>query len=94
MKFYNIIGPQIRKLRYNLNMSQPQLAVKLQLAGWDISRSKLAKIEAKIIKVADHEMLFFTRIFRVGIQELYPPINPKEPLHESITKLLETRKCK
>ena len=34
----NIVGPQVRRLRWELGFSQPALAGKCQLRGWDVSR--------------------------------------------------------
>lgn len=52
----NIVGPIIRELREKQGLSQPQLAVKINLHGWDISRETLAKIESQIRWVADLEI--------------------------------------
>jgi hypothetical protein len=45
----NIIGPQVRKARYQLGLSQEELAARCQLADLDISRSTLAQIEIRIV---------------------------------------------
>lgn len=39
------LGNNIRKIRENKNMTQEQLAAKLQINGCDITRSAIAKIE-------------------------------------------------
>ena len=39
------VGENIRMIRKNNNITQEQLAAKLQIAGCDITRSALAKIE-------------------------------------------------
>jgi len=52
----NIVGPVVRELREKKGLTQPQLAAKLNVAGWDISRETLAKIEAQIRWVADFEI--------------------------------------
>src|SRR5262245_61692988 len=41
----NIVGPQIRALRVERGLTQPMLAAKCHLLGWDLSRKTLAKIE-------------------------------------------------
>ena len=46
MRYKNNIGPQARRRRYALGWSQSILAAKLQIAGFDISRSGVSKIEA------------------------------------------------
>ena len=42
-----------------MNWSQQMLAIKLQLAGWDVTRSTVAKIEARVIWVGDFQMFYF-----------------------------------
>ena len=39
------VGEKIREFRIKNNLTQEQLSVKLQVAGCDITRSALAKIE-------------------------------------------------
>ena len=53
----NIVGPVVRELRAKMVLTQPQLVAKLNVAGWDVSRETLAKIEAQIRWVADFEIL-------------------------------------
>ena len=48
MRYKNNIGPQVRRRRYALGWSQSILAAKLQIAGFDISRSGVSKIEARL----------------------------------------------
>ena len=48
MRHRNLIGPQVQKLRNQRGWSQEQLAAKLQIAGWDVSRNGLAMIETCI----------------------------------------------
>ena len=47
----------MRELREKQGLTQPQLAAKINLAGWDVSRETLAKIESQIRWVADFEVL-------------------------------------
>jgi transcriptional regulator with XRE-family HTH domain len=53
----NIVGPVVRALREKMGMTQAQLAAKLNVAGWDVSRETLAKIESQIRWVADFEIV-------------------------------------
>jgi transcriptional regulator with XRE-family HTH domain len=46
MRYKNNVGPQVRRRRYALGWSQSDFAAKLQIAGFDISRSGVSKIEA------------------------------------------------
>jgi transcriptional regulator with XRE-family HTH domain len=89
MKFLNVVGPQIRKLRYQRGWSQSKLAAKLQIAGWDISRSGLAKIESKLVWVGDYELFYFIRVFQVDWETLFPKIDSGPNTHDALQRLLE-----
>ncbi|MES2568603.1 MAG: helix-turn-helix transcriptional regulator [Verrucomicrobiota bacterium] len=68
----NIIGPQVRRFRVQQNLSQSELAVRLQLAGLDWGRVALAKIEGQIKKVSDAEIYVIARVLGVQIDTLFP----------------------
>lgn len=72
MKALNVVGPQVRKLRSHRDWTQEILAQKLQLAGWDVSRTSLAKLESQLRWVSDCELLFLAKVFSVQIKNLYP----------------------
>jgi transcriptional regulator with XRE-family HTH domain len=69
----NLIGPNVRKLRDEKGWTQEVLAQKCQLAGWDITRASLAKLEAQVRRVPDGEVLFLAKILRVPTDKLFPP---------------------
>ena len=52
----NILGPVICELRKKRNLSQAQLAAKLNVLGWDLSRVTLAKIETQLRCITDYEI--------------------------------------
>lgn len=68
----NIVGPQIRKLRYERGWTQEEFAAQLQRLRWDISRQTLSKIEARLRCVSDEELPLLARALRVSIDKLYP----------------------
>lgn len=68
----NIVGPQIRRLRTQAGLSQDVLAAKLQMAGWDLSRAGLSKIEARIRRVNDAELLVLSIALSCELADLYP----------------------
>ena len=68
----NLIGPAVQKLRVARGWSQPELAAKCQVAGWDISRGIVAGIEGRMRWVGDWEAIFLARVFHVPVGELYP----------------------
>jgi transcriptional regulator with XRE-family HTH domain len=67
----NIIGPQIKLLREQNNMTQEELTAKCNLLGWNISRGTLAKIESQVRRVTDSEVALIAKVLNVDISELY-----------------------
>ena len=68
----NICGPQVARLRNQLGLSQSDFAVKCQLAGWDISRDIVARIEGGVRWVGDFELLELAKILGVEVKDLFP----------------------
>jgi len=52
--------------------SQANLALKLQLRGWAISRDSLASLEVQRRRVPDCELLFLARVLGVTAEDLFP----------------------
>ena len=75
----NVVGPQIQKLRYDLGLTQEQLAARCQVKGLDISRETLAQIESRLRCVTDKELIFFANLFDVSIDGLFPIATRKRP---------------
>lgn len=69
----NIIGPQLRRFRYERGMSQPEFAAACQRLGWDISRDIVARIECQTRWVADFELLFIATVLKLTPLDFYPP---------------------
>jgi hypothetical protein len=90
MRYNNNVGPQVRRRRYAL-WSQSVLAKKLQLSGFDISRSGVSKIEARLSYVDDKALLYLAEVRKVQVQELFPPRTPGNRIHEFMEKLETTR---
>ena len=68
----NIVGPQVRKLRYQQGMTQEALSARCGVLGWDLSRATLSKVEAQLRCVTDAELEFLARALKVEIAVLYP----------------------
>lgn len=68
----NIVGPQIRKRRNELGLTQEGFAARCQLNGLDISRGTLSQIEARLRCVTDDELLALARALGVSIETLFP----------------------
>jgi hypothetical protein len=56
-------------------MRKEMFAAKCASAGWDMSRITFAKIESQLRYVSDLEILFFAKIFKVHIADLFPKIS-------------------
>ena len=65
------IGQNIRKLRDKRNMTQENLAAKLQLEGCDITRSAVAKIEVGQRHLYPDEILLIKRILKVSFDDIF-----------------------
>lgn len=69
---HNVCGPQVARLRTERGWSQPQLAIKCQLVGWDASRDIIARIEGRVRCVEDSELAILAEVLNVSLIELYP----------------------
>jgi len=67
----NIIGPKIQNLREAKNLTQDDVAARLNHLGWDISRSTYAKIECQGRRVSDQEIPLLAKALKVKIEELF-----------------------
>ena len=91
MRYKNNIGPQVRRRRYSLGWSQSTLAAKLQIAGFDISRSGVSKIEARLSYVDDKSLLYLAEVLRMPVQDLFPFRPPDKTIYDFIEALESTR---
>ena len=76
----NLVGPQIRRLRTEAGLSQEAMAAKLQVAGWDLSRGGLSKIEACLRRVNDAELWVLAKTLACPLTDLFPA-RPKGLAH-------------
>ena len=68
----NVVGPAVRRLRYAKKITQDTLATWCMVAGCDLSRGTLAKIEAQIRGVSEVELFTLALVLRVRMDELFP----------------------
>jgi len=66
----NIIGATVRRMRVELGLTQDALAARCQLAGWDLSRETLSKIEAGLRRVNDAEVYMMAAVLRCEVRDL------------------------
>ena len=68
----NLVGPHVRRIRTAAGLSQEALSAKLQLAGWDLSRGGLSKIEACLRRVNDAELWLLAKVLACPLADLFP----------------------
>ena len=65
----NISGNKLKELRKDAQMSQQDLAEKLQLEGIDLTSKEISKIETNNRLVQDFELFAFAKIFKVSADD-------------------------
>lgn len=66
----NLIGQRLIELRKQHNLSQRDLANKLQLAGYDMDKNVITRIETNKRYVTDIELKAFSEVFHVSYNYL------------------------
>ncbi|MBQ7291646.1 MAG: helix-turn-helix transcriptional regulator [Clostridia bacterium] len=66
----NVCGKNIAKFRSEINISQRELADKMQLVGLDMDKNAIQRIEAGKRFVTDIEIIGFSKVFDKAINEL------------------------
>lgn len=69
----NIVGPQVRGIRYAQGMTQDALAARCEVRGIPLSRAAISKIESGLRCVTDEELAYLALALGVTILDLYPP---------------------
>lgn len=69
----NVCGIMVAKLRKQLHISQRQLADDLQLAGLDIDKNAVQRIESGQRFVTDIELLYLGKTLNTTVEELLNP---------------------
>lgn len=69
----NICGLKIKELRLSLspNCSQRALADRMQLAGIDLDKNAIQRIESGERFITDIELQAFAKLFNISIDELF-----------------------
>ncbi len=68
----NIVGPVIRKIRYQRDMTQAMLTARCSRVGWDVGENTIAKIEAQIRCVTDKELVSLAKALGIPLEKLFP----------------------
>lgn len=67
----NLIGENLKKYRKSSNLSQRSFVAKLNLIGLNLDQSSLARIETLKREVYDYEVVYFARVLKIDIKDLY-----------------------
>jgi transcriptional regulator with XRE-family HTH domain len=87
----NLIGPQVRSFRVQNGWTQENLAAKLQVEGWDVSRESVAKLEARFRRAPDCELLFLAKVFAIKVADLFPANLDLKKLDPSLRLKVSTK---
>ncbi|MCL2694892.1 MAG: helix-turn-helix domain-containing protein [Clostridiales bacterium] len=71
MDLNKTIGINIKKARKERGYTQDQFAAQLQVAGCDVSRGTLAKIEVGIRELKVSELPIFLELLKIDLKTLY-----------------------
>lgn len=72
-KTVNVVGPLVRALRQQRGCTQEQLAAQCQVRGLNLTRSTLAKIEARVRFIKACELFIIAKVLNVPMEDFYPP---------------------
>ena len=71
-KIKNLVGPRVKELRIQKKLTQKNLAIQLQLLGYEFNELTILRIEQQTRFVSDMELLALANFFEIEIKELYP----------------------
>jgi HTH-type transcriptional regulator, cell division transcriptional repressor len=68
----NIVGPRVKEARQRNEppLTQSELSARLQLQGWDLQRTGVAKIELGIRQITDIELVMLANTLNVSVSWL------------------------
>ncbi len=67
----NVVGTYIKKIREEQGLTQEQLAVRIEMAGWQVDRFIVSKIERGDRQVSDIETQLIAKALKVSISQLF-----------------------
>ena len=74
----NLISKRLIKLRHEHHISQRDLASKLQLAGYDIDKNVITRIETNKRYVSDLELKALAELFKVSYDYLIDGVEDED----------------
>ena len=67
----NVVGKYIKEIREGQGLTQEQLAIRIEMAGWQVDRFIVSKIERGDRQVSDIEAKLIAKILKVSISSLF-----------------------
>lgn len=67
----NIIGKQIKSIRQSKNITQAQLAARLNIQEIDMDQTMISKIEDQVRGVQDFEIKAIAKALNISIEDLF-----------------------
>ena len=68
---FNITGKNIKKIRKDKKITQEDLCARMQVMGYQISRSDISKLENGKRFISDFEIVGFAQALKIDILELF-----------------------
>lgn len=72
---YNITGNNILRIRKEKKVTQEDLCARMQVMGYQLSRSDISKLENGKKFIADFEVYGFAKALKVSILDLFDGID-------------------
>ena len=66
----NVCGEQISKIRKNMKISQRKLADRLQIAGLDVDKNAVQRMESGQRFITDIEMVYLAKVLNCSFEDL------------------------
>lgn len=67
----NIIGKYIKKIREEQGLTQEQLAIRIEMAGWRVDRFVVSRIERGEREISDIEAQLIAKVLKVSVASLF-----------------------
>jgi transcriptional regulator with XRE-family HTH domain len=74
-----VLGRRLRVLRQERGWSQPDLAEKVRLFGYEWSQATITRLEAATRPIRVNELVALAELFRIPVEKLLEPVDPGAP---------------
>lgn len=67
----NVVGKFIKKILEQQGLTQEQLAIRIEMAGWQIDQFVISKIERGDRQISDIEAQMIALVLKVSVSQLF-----------------------